>query len=295
MYKHSTEKENTTRYPALDQMTDNFFHLWEGHRKESSLLTLASGILSDEQFDTIILLIVYTSQLINNCAIIANSLSIAVFVKLGFSEPSNISLTALAVCDFTLAVLFTWSNLCFWLTYHNVRLPFHSSNVFLLTGGAQCAFLSSTVAWIKAFISFERCLCVLVPLKVRRLITPRVLLVVQLRKISSWRMSATPANSSAAKARISQKEERLVRMVVAIATIFIVSYIPTCIMLLCYVALDEFNPFGVYRTLLIVSGNITSLGQPISGSVNIIICYKMSSKFRSVFRRLVRLDRQEEE
>ncbi|GFO25275.1 chemosensory receptor a [Plakobranchus ocellatus] len=382
MCLHFTEEDNTTLYSALHQMTDNPFHLWENHSKDSSMLTLPSGFLNDEQFYIIFLFIIYTLQLINNCAIIINSLIIAVFVKLGFSEPSNISLTALAVCDFTLAVLLTWNNLCFWLSYHNVRLPFHSANVSLLTGGAQWAFLSSTVAWITAFISFERCLCILVPLKVRRLITPRgtfvamliiilltfcpsffiyvrykfvwvfdpylnitilntipvnsefailfekisfvicgviqpllafsivlvctVLLVVQLRKISSWRMSVTSAkskrvrseenpaaSSSAAEARICQKEERLVRMVVGIAFIFIVSYIPTCIFLLCYVVFDEFNQFGVYRRLFMVSSFIISLGQPISGSVNILIYYKMASKFRSVFRRLVRLDRQE--
>ncbi|GFN74552.1 chemosensory receptor a [Plakobranchus ocellatus] len=308
MYVHSTEKENTTCYPALDQMTDNPFHLWEDHSKNSSMLILASGLLSDEQFYIIFLFTIYASQIINTFAIIANSLCIAVFVKLGFSEPSNISLTVLAVCDFTLAVLLTWCNLCFWLTYHKVRLPFHGDNVSLLTGGVQWAFLSTTVAWITAFISFERCLCILVPLKVRRLITPRgtfvamliiilftfcpsfltfirykfvwvfnpylnrtilttipvnselailfekisvaicgviqpllafsislvctVLLVVQLRKISSWRISVMSAkgqrvqpeknlvaSSSAAEASISRKEERLVRMVVAIATI----------------------------------------------------------------------------
>ncbi|GFO42338.1 chemosensory receptor a [Plakobranchus ocellatus] len=384
MYVHSTEKGNTTGYPALDQMMDNPFDLWEDHSKNSSMLTLASGILSDEQFYIISLFIIYGSQIINTCAIIANSLNIAVFVKLGFSEPSYISLTAMAVCDFTLAVLLTWSNFCFWLTYHNIRLPFHSTNVSYVTGGTQWVFLSSTVAWITAFISFERCLCILVPLKVRRLITPRdtfvamliiilltfcpsfftyirykfvwefnpylnltilntipvnsefvmlfekisiaicgviqpllafsivlictVLLVVQLRKISSWRMSVmsaksqwiqheenSAASSSAAGARISEKEERLVRMVVAIATIFIVSYVPTCIMLLCYVLFDEFDLFGVYRRLLLATGYIISLGQPISGSLNIIIYYKMASKFRSVFRRLVRLDRQEQE
>ncbi|GFO28733.1 chemosensory receptor a [Plakobranchus ocellatus] len=384
MYVNFTEKDNTIRYPPLDEMTDNPFHLQEDHSKDSYMLTLASGILSDEQYYTFFLFIIYTSQLINICAIIANSLSIAVFVKLGFSEPSNISLTALAVCDFTMAVIYTWNNLCFWLTYHNVRLPFHATNVTSLTGGVQWTFLSSAVAWITAFISFERCLCILVPLKVRRLITPRgtflamliiilltfcpsffvfirykfvwvfnpymnitilniipvnsefailfekisavicgviqpllafsivlictVLLVVQLRKISSWRLSVTSAksqpvqpddnhatSSSAAEARISQKEERLVRMVVAIATIFIMSYIPTCIMLLCYVVFDEFHQFGVYSRLLIVFGYITSLGQPISGSVNILIYYKMASKFRSVFRRLVRLDCQEQE
>ncbi|GFO00243.1 chemosensory receptor b [Plakobranchus ocellatus] len=204
-------------------------------------------------------------------------------------ELSNISLTALAICDFTLAVLFTWSNLCFWLTYHNVQLPFHGVNVTSLTGGAQSVFLSTTGAWITAFISFERCLCILFSLK--------------LRKISSWRLSVTsvknqrvqpeenPAvSSSAAEATISQKEERLVRMVVAITTIFIVSYIPTCIMLLCYAVIHEFNMFGVYRRLSILSGYRISLGQLISG-----IYYKMASKFRSVFRRVVRLDRQDQE
>ncbi|GFO28794.1 chemosensory receptor a [Plakobranchus ocellatus] len=384
MYVHSTEEDNTTRYAALDQMTDNPFHLLKDDSGDSSVFTLASGISSDEQFYIILLFLIFTSQLINNCAIIANSLSIAVFVKLGFSEPSNISLTALAICDLALAVLYTWNNLCFWLTYNNVPLPFHGANVTSLTGGAQWAFLSSTVAWITAFISFERCLCILFPLKVRRLITPRgtfvamliiilltfcpsffiyirykfvwvfnpylnitilntipvnsefailfekisivicgviqpllafsimlictVLLVVQLRKISSWRLSVTCAKSqriqlqdnptsslSAAEARISQKEERLIRMVVAIATIFIVSYIPTCILLLCQVVFDEFQLFGVYRRLFVVSGYIISLGQPISGSVNILIYYKMASKFRSVFRRLVCLDRQEPE
>ncbi|GFO46844.1 chemosensory receptor a [Plakobranchus ocellatus] len=294
MYVHSTEQDNITCYPAQDRMTDNPFHLQEEHSKDSSMLTLASGILSEEQFYIIFLVIIYTSQLINICAIIANSLCIAVFVKLGFSEPSNISLITLAVCDFTLAVLYTWNNLSLLLTYHNVRLPFHGANVTFVTGGAQWAFLSSTVSWITAFISFERCLCILVPLKVRRLITPKgtfvamliiilltfcpsffiytrykfvwefnpylnvtilntipvnsefailfekiylvicgiiqpllafsivlictVLLVVQLRKISSWRLSATSAKSqrvqpeenpastsSAATVRISQK------------------------------------------------------------------------------------------
>ncbi|GFN79170.1 chemosensory receptor a [Plakobranchus ocellatus] len=384
MYVHSTDEDSTTRYFARDQMTGNPFHLFEDHSKVSSALTLARGILSDEQFYIIVLFMIYTSQLITNSAIIANSLIIAVFVKLGFSEPSNISLTALAICDFILAVLMTWNNLCNWLTYHNVRLPFHGANVTALTGGAQWSFLSSTIVWITAFISFERCLCILVPLKVRRLITPRgtfvaifiiilltfcpsffiyiryefvwqfnpylnitilntipvnsefailfekiyiviygviqpllafsivlictVVLVIQLRKISSWRLSVMSAkskrvqpeensasSSSASEARISQKEERLVRMVVAIATIFILSYIPTCIILVCDVIFDEFNLFGVYRRLTIVSGYIISLGQPISGSVNILIYYKMASKFRSVFHRLVRLDRQEQE
>ncbi|GFO11362.1 hypothetical protein PoB_003786700 [Plakobranchus ocellatus] len=105
------------------------------------------------------------------------------------------------------------------------------------------------------------------------LLISTVVLVIQLRKISSWRLSVTSAksqwvqpeenpasNPSAAEDRISPKEERLVRMVVAIAVIFIMSYIPTCTGLLCYVVFDECNHFG----LSIVSGYIISLAQPFS-------------------------------
>ncbi|GFO34055.1 chemosensory receptor a [Plakobranchus ocellatus] len=290
------------------------------------------------------------------------------------------SLTALAISDFASVVLSIWSTLCFMLTFNNVFLPFHAINVPFLTSGNPWAFLSRTIAWITAFISFERCLCILMPLKVKRLITPRstlaalliislltfgpflltylrfnfvwifyphlnatildvmpndnehfvliekivtsicgvvhpviafsivimctVFLIVQLRKISSWRKTVISRKSQweyksgdnlasaapSAQNGISQREERLVRMVVVIATIFIVTYTPTCVMLLCSVVSDEFSMFGVYRNMFIIFGFITFLGQSVSGSINIVIYYTMASKFRLCLRSLLKMD-----
>ncbi|GFO43430.1 chemosensory receptor a [Plakobranchus ocellatus] len=271
------------------------------------------------------------------------------------------------------------------LAFNNVFLPFHAINVPFLASGNPWAFLSRTIAWITAFISFERCLCILLPLNVKRIITPRntlaallmitlltfgpflfaylrynfvwifyphlnatildimpndnehivlmekivasicgvvhpivafsivimctMFLVVQLRKISSWRKSVISGKSQLeyksgdnfasaappAQIGISQKEERLVKMVVVIATIFIVTYTPTCVMLLCSVVSDEFSMFGVYRKMFIICGFITFLGQSVSASINIVIYYTMASKFRSCLRRLLKVDLHDEE
>ncbi|GFO43609.1 chemosensory receptor a [Plakobranchus ocellatus] len=375
---HSTEEENA----SFSAITEGHLQVWDDQSKDPSVYTPPTGFFNDRQFGIISLVLVSISQLCSVVAIISNSLSIIVFVRLGFSEPSNISLVALAASDFACVVLSIWSNSCFLLTSMGVRLPFDATNVSYLTGSTPWAFISRTVAWITAFISFERCLCILVPLKVKKLITSKstltamiiiftftfcpgiiafirhrftwvfypylnatildvipidneyiiqidyiivlicgfvqpllaffivlmctIFLVAQLRKLSSWRKSVTSAksqwqhkprenpapNSPPAQDRISHKEERLVRMVVAIATIFIVSYTPTCIMLLCSIIFDEFFYFGVYKRMYIVCGLVTFLAQTVSGGVNILIYYYMASKFRSALRCLLCLDRQ---
>ncbi|GFN90159.1 chemosensory receptor a [Plakobranchus ocellatus] len=378
---HSTKEENAN----FSAVTAGRLQVWDDQSKDPSVFTSATGFLNDRQLGIISLVLLSISQLCSVVAIISNSLSITVFVRLGFSEPSNISLVALAASDLACVVLSIWTNSCFLLSSMDVRLPFDATNVSYLTGSAPWAFISRTVAWITAFISFERCLCILVPLKVKKLITSRstltamiiififtfcpflyvvirnrfawifypylnatildvvpidnkyiiqigyiivvccgviqpllaffivlmctIFLVITLKKLSSWRKSVTSAksqwqhkpgenpvpNSPPARDRISHKEERLVRMVVAIATIFIVSYTPTCIMLLCSVIFDEFAYFGVYKRMYIVSGLATFLTQTVSGGVNILIYYYMASKFRSALRCLLRLDRQEGE
>ncbi|GFO45854.1 chemosensory receptor a [Plakobranchus ocellatus] len=131
-----------------------------------------------------------------------------------------------------------------------------------------------------------------------------IFLTVQLKKMSVWRKSVmsvkyqgrgnSDANSTQSKAAagttISQKEVKLVRMVVAIATIFIVCFTPTCVLLFGTVAFEEFSLFGVYKRLLFVASLMTFLGQSISGSVNILIYYSMASKYRSALRDLLGLD-----
>ncbi|GFN88802.1 chemosensory receptor a [Plakobranchus ocellatus] len=380
---HHSSEEEITRSPAEHPMTEGPFQTWANQSsKDPSVQSLAAGFMTDEQFNMITLILVFVLQVSNIATLIGNSLNIAVFVRLGFAEPSNISLTALAICDLVcgISLIYMWFIIYLWEPF----LPFNAMNVSILTGSGLWSFVSRTVAWITAFISFERCLCILVPLKVKSVITPRttltamliiaaltvcpflfsflnynfvwlyslqsnatildvvpndnkysiliakivfvicgviqpvlaffivtvctVFLVVQLKKVSLWRTSVTSAksqwednsgentasnNAPATRNRISQKEERLVRLVAVIAVIFIACFIPTCALLLCSALFDEFFVFGVYGRLFVVCTLISFLGQSVSGNVNIIVYYNMASKFRAGLRELLRLDREE--
>ncbi|GFO39447.1 chemosensory receptor a [Plakobranchus ocellatus] len=379
---HGPEFRETSSHAFLPTAEDPL-KTWIDEAKNPSSGTVASGLLNDEQFDIICLVLISVLQLINITGVVTNSLNIAVFVRLGLAEPSNISLLALAVCDLTCMVLSMWTNLCYLPPFRDSPLPFHPTNVTLLAGGGLYSFMVRTVAWITAFITFERCLCILVPLKVKRLITPRttttamlvigtltvlpylltytrykfewvfspnvnatildvvhidtniaillekvvmticgviqpmlafvivivctIFLVVRLKRVSSWRASVTTGNLNlredmsgesaapskvSAKSSVSSKEQLLVKMVVAIATIFIICFIPTFIMLLLAALFDEFFMFGIYKRIFITNGLITFLGQSLSGTVNIIIYYTMASKYRACLRCLLRLDHQ---
>ncbi|GFN93126.1 chemosensory receptor a [Plakobranchus ocellatus] len=349
--------------------------IWTHQTINPPLLVLEPGLLSDEQFDIISWILVIIVQIISISGLVTNILSIIVFTRLGFSEASNISLTALAMCDLACMIFSMWTNLCYLPVFRDSSLPFNVHTVKFLTGAGLWAHIVRTAAWITAFISFERCLCILVPLKVKRLITPRttliamlvismftvgpyifmhlrfhfswvfyphlnatifdivvinskhlilseqiimvlcgliqpvlafaivvtctVFLIVQLKKISSWRKSVTSAKNQKQNSEdksaptntgtgtsISQKEERLVRMVVVIATTFIVCFIPTCVAAM----FDDSFYEGTYRRIFAILILINFLGGSVSGSVNIFIYYNMASKYRLGLRRLLRLD-----
>ncbi|GFO27831.1 chemosensory receptor a [Plakobranchus ocellatus] len=378
---HTEEQNTTLLFRTINLASHNSLQLDEDHSQDPPLLIgEATGLLNEEQYEKVFLFLLCALHVSNITAIIGNSLNIAVFVKLGFSEPSNISLTALAVSDLTGVLLSFSADVIFMLDYEGSNLPFNAINVAFLTSCGLWAFLNRTVAWITAFISFERCLCILVPLKVKRLVTPKrtllamliigtlticpyffscfryklvwifsqdlnatildvarvddkyiiliqkiifvicgvlqpvlaflcvivctFFLVVHLRKVSTWRKSVTSAtvqcgdnsgenaetSQSVTQNRLPSKEDRLVRMVVVIAVIFVVSFTPTCLMLLFAALVDEFSLFGVYKRMYMVCGLSTFLTQSLSGSVNILIYYTMASKFRSALRQLLRLD-----
>ncbi|GFO27828.1 hypothetical protein PoB_005433300 [Plakobranchus ocellatus] len=110
---HRTEKQNTTlRFPTINLASQDSLQLDEDHNYDPPLLIVeARELLNEEQCEIIFLFLLYALHVSNITAIIGNSLNIAVFVKLGFSEPSNISLTALAASDLTCVLLSYYPNL----------------------------------------------------------------------------------------------------------------------------------------------------------------------------------------
>ncbi|GFN95734.1 chemosensory receptor a [Plakobranchus ocellatus] len=131
-----------------------------------------------------------------------------------------------------------------------------------------------------------------------------IFIIVQLQKAASWRKSVTSAGrqrgdnsrtrpappKAAVKSSNSSKEEDLARMVVAIATNFIVCFTPTCALLFGTAALEELSLFGIYRRMFVVLMMISFLAESTSASLNILIYYNMATKYRSTLRQLLRLD-----
>ncbi|XP_005100342.2 allatostatin-A receptor [Aplysia californica] len=117
-------------------------------------------------------------EIIDVFGTVTNVMNIIVFVKQGFSDPVNVSLLGLAISDLGCLVTLVWHNICFNPLFHAADLPFDSIEMQYLTGGWPHVIFTRVTACITAFITFERCLCIAIPLKVKNIITPKRVVIV---------------------------------------------------------------------------------------------------------------------
>ncbi|KAK3771468.1 hypothetical protein RRG08_011401 [Elysia crispata] len=114
--------------------------------------------------------------------IIGNILTVLVYVKLGFAETINISYVALAVSDLCCILSSMVAGFCYspamqaLLTHFRLQVDLAKFTNFI-GFWPQFAF-SRTTAFLTAWISLERCLCVLFPTRVRLIITRKVTKIV---------------------------------------------------------------------------------------------------------------------
>ncbi|GFR82205.1 chemosensory receptor A [Elysia marginata] len=106
--------------------------------------------------------------------LMSNISNIIVYTKMGFSKTTNISLVALSGCDLlvSLSMLFVIiSNSPFFATF--TRLPSRDYMKEIIYLGAAVLYSSLGLgACVTAILSTERCLAVVLPLKVKSLVTP---------------------------------------------------------------------------------------------------------------------------
>ncbi|KAK3768959.1 hypothetical protein RRG08_060395 [Elysia crispata] len=343
-------------------------------RNVSSSLT-GRDFITGAQLYFILLSMSALTQVISLGGVITNVINIAVFVKPGFNETSNISLLTLALSDLLTTILTIWGTLCFTPGFSDAELPFLPAEISQLTGSGLSNLIFRCTAWVTAFISFERCQCILIPLKVKKWITAKttsavvvaisistigpyigaftrrkfvwkfmpgrnttvlggtvvdtpfeilkekienivlgliqpivafvtvlvctVFLVVYLRRSSQWRKSMASAvgetsggdNSSGSepKQNISRKEEKLVRLVISIATIFIVCYTPNTLMFLHMAIFPSFWLYGEHRNTFLTVYRLSILATSVSASVNIFIYYNMGTRYRNALRLMFHL------
>ncbi|KAK3752270.1 hypothetical protein RRG08_011231 [Elysia crispata] len=106
--------------------------------------------------------------------IVSNIINIVVFTKNGFTESVNVCLVALATLDLCshMVVLGT-APLGILLSQNVQNLDFDPLSVMYLVACFLNGSLYNTACFISSFVNMERCLCFILPLRIKTLITPR--------------------------------------------------------------------------------------------------------------------------
>lgn len=103
----------------------------------------------------------------------ANCINMAVLYKQGLDTSVNISLFGIAVSDTSSLLTLLWYNVCFNPLFNNLGLPIDPIEFQHLTGCYPHDCFARITGMIIMYVTAERCLCIMAPLKVKLIITPR--------------------------------------------------------------------------------------------------------------------------
>ena len=144
-------------------------------RINSSDITVSSttlpGVLSDVMHWRLLSFILALDMIAGVLATGANIFTIIVYFRMGFSDSTNISLTALAISDCGIAVTTILLTLCSLLP-SIMAAPFTNGSC-MSTSALPHVMLTRISALITMYLSIERYLCVRLPLHIKTIITPK--------------------------------------------------------------------------------------------------------------------------
>ena len=127
-----------------------------------------SILISKEIRDIIIIInMAILCQALSVFGVFANIINIVVFIKQGFQDAMTVTLTGLAVADLGIATCAVWLSICYNPLFQQLELPFLPLQIVYLTAGLPRLSCSRVSSWVLALATFERCLCIAMPFKVR--------------------------------------------------------------------------------------------------------------------------------
>jgi hypothetical protein len=121
--------------------------------------------------------LVFLGQIVGSFGTAGNIVNIIVFIKHGFNDTINISLVSLSLADMGALISMQWFIICVNPYFLKADLPFLPLEIQSLTAGYPHVYFTRVTSFITAFISFERCVCVVFPLHVKKIITKRFVIV----------------------------------------------------------------------------------------------------------------------
>lgn len=115
---------------------------------------------------------VILSSIIGIFGICANVINIVIFYKRGLNNTVNISLFGIAISDLASLITAEWLNICLNPLVENSDIPMVTAEIQYLTAGWPHVCFTRITCCITVYVTAERCLCISVPLKVKRIFTP---------------------------------------------------------------------------------------------------------------------------
>lgn len=110
-----------------------------------------------------------------------------------------------------------------------------------------------------------------------------ITLVVKLKNKTKWREQCTAAGNAET---LSSRDRKVSQMIVMISTLFIICFTPVTIIFIAMSAWPEFSIDGRYRNMFFIVFSFGFIMESANSSMNILIYYRMSSKYRAVFREI---------
>ncbi|KAK6972907.1 neuromedin-U receptor 2 [Biomphalaria glabrata] len=111
-------------------------------------------------------------SLISVFGVSANIMNIIIYIKLGTVDTSNLSFLVLSTSDlFTLIAGLLYNIFCFPIVNNIPDLTFEPLAIGYITAAWPRAVFSKMTCCVTVFITIERCLCIISPLKVKTILT----------------------------------------------------------------------------------------------------------------------------
>lgn len=142
--------------------------------------SLDHGIASDSDLHIYGVTLSILTGLICSFGALTNILNVVVFSRQGLADTVTVTFFALSIVDVGVTITMFGVGLCFSPLITEAGYPVNTFDLSYIIGWTHIAF-SRVSSGMTTFVSFERCLCIAMPLKVKRIITLRrtyVLLVV---------------------------------------------------------------------------------------------------------------------
>lgn len=104
--------------------------------------------------------------------VVSNIINITVFFRQGFSNTVNISFFGLAISDLCCLITLLWMGVCLNPLIVTAGAPWLPTDFVYLTGAWPHNVCGRITSYITVYVTAERCLCIIIPMKVKELVTP---------------------------------------------------------------------------------------------------------------------------